>query len=87
MRVLKRGLATHVTVAPGDTISLIYHDFNGREHVVLQEVVAESHTFDDGVILESDPGEFGADYGLGGMFLEHKSPPVSEPETPNPVEA
>ena len=82
MKVHKRAPAD-IWVAPGDHLQLTYTetavDESGRiverrERVVVKHDITETHHFDEAVVIESEPGEFGADYGLGGLFLEHKTP-------------
>ena len=69
-----------VEVFPGDTVILEYHkerrNWWGKIVTditkVVEEKIDKKMTFTHGILLESEEGEFDANYGLGGMFLNRE---------------
>lgn len=72
MKELEREkLSTPIYVYPKDTIRLTYTDGVNTE-TVLEREIGEEMVLDEVVIFSVEKGDFGAEAGIGGAFLQMK---------------
>ncbi len=75
MKILARNKFSRKFLEPDDTIRLILvKEFGGisNETIVLEGNIGRNLTINEAVIFDVEKGDFGAEDGIGGAFLQTK---------------